>query len=207
MKSWPPKPGLTDMVSTRSRSSSTYSSTPGRGRGVERDPRLGAGLPDLGQDALQMHAGLGVDGDEIGPRPGIGLDPALGLLDHQVEVEREPGALLDGLDDGRSDRQVRDEVAVHDVDVDLVGAGGLHQRHGVAECGEVGGQDARGDLHGEVRRYCKRQPLTNIRALTVSQSLPIPSKAISSARLAPRYHGQSFMRSPRRWLTRVSTMS
>ncbi len=143
MKGWPPKPGLTDMVSTRSRSSSTYSSTLGGVEGLSATPGSGAGLPDLGEDALQMHAGLGVDGDEIGPRPGIGLDPALRLLDHQVEVEREPGALLDGLDDGRSDRQVGDEVAVHDVHVDLVRAGGLDQRHGVAECGEVGGQDAR----------------------------------------------------------------
>ena len=40
------------------------------------------------------------------------------------------------------------EVAVHHVDVELVGAGRLHPRDRLPERGEVGGQDARRDPHG-----------------------------------------------------------
>jgi hypothetical protein len=36
-------------------------------------------------------------------------------------------------------------MSVHHVDVDPVGAGGLDRAHLLAELGEVGGQDRRGD--------------------------------------------------------------
>ena len=46
-------------------------------------------------------------------------------------------------------------MAVHDVDVDPVGAGLVDRAHFLAELGEVGGQDRRGDErggHGPIRR-------------------------------------------------------
>ena len=82
---------------------------------------------------------------QVGAGPDIGLHPALGLLDHEVHVEGEAGPLPDGLDDGRADGEVGDEVAVHHVHVEQVRAARLHARDGLAERGEVGGQDARRD--------------------------------------------------------------
>jgi hypothetical protein len=69
-----------------------------RRRGVQRHPGLGAGLPDLVEGAVQVRAGLGVD---------EGLDIALGLDDHQVDVERQARALPDRLEHGRADRAAK----------------------------------------------------------------------------------------------------
>ena len=45
----------------------------------------------------------------------------------------------------RADREVGHEMAVHHVDVDPVGAGRVDRAHFLAQPGEVGGQDRRGD--------------------------------------------------------------
>jgi hypothetical protein len=47
----------------------------------------------------------------------------------------------DGFDDGRAEGDVGDEVAVHDVEVDPVGAGGIDCGHLFAEAGKVGRKD------------------------------------------------------------------
>ena len=50
-----------------------------------------------------------------------------------------------------AERQVRDEVGVHDVEVDPVGAGRLDAADGVGEVGQVGVEDARRDPRPAVR--------------------------------------------------------
>ena len=45
-----------------------------------------------------------------------------------------------------AEREVRDELAVHHVPLDQVDAGGFECGDLVAELGEVGGEDGRGDL-------------------------------------------------------------
>ena len=73
-------------------------------------------------------------------------------IDHQVDVDRRGDAVLaQGLADERPDREVRDVVVVHHVEVDPVGAGREHRVDFVTETGEVGRQDGGGDdgvLHG-----------------------------------------------------------
>ena len=51
-------------------------------------------------------------------------------------------------DDRRAHAQRRDEVAVHDVDVDRPRAGVEHGGDLLAEAGEVGGEDRGGDAGG-----------------------------------------------------------
>ena len=55
----------------------------------------------------------------------------------------------------RPERDDRHEMAVHDVEMDPVGAGGFDRAHLLGELGEVGGQDRRGDderaLHRALR--------------------------------------------------------
>ncbi len=52
----------------------------------------------------------------------------VGLFDHQVTIEGDPGDLAKRGDHGRADRKIRNEMAVHDVDVENSGSaldGGL----------------------------------------------------------------------------------
>jgi hypothetical protein len=93
-----------------------------------------------------MGAGLDVDRERIAARLHEPLEVEIGVRDHQVEVQRQSRALADRLDDGEADRDVGDEVAVHHVHVELVGAPRLDARDLVGEDGVVGGEDGRGDL-------------------------------------------------------------
>ena len=80
----------------------------------------------------------------LAPARGEVLHVALGALDHQMDVEQdvEVAQRRHGL---RAHRQRRDEVAVHDVDVDDLGAGVDDRLHLLAQAAEVGGQDRGGD--------------------------------------------------------------
>ena len=74
---------------------------------------------------------------------GIRRRPPAGVLDHQVAVEGNLGCLQQRFHDREAEGQVRDEVRVHDVDVQPICAGdGLGF---VGETREVGGQDGGGD--------------------------------------------------------------
>ncbi len=70
-----------------------------------------------------------------------------------MDVERLGGMGPQCCDHRRPDGQVRNEMAVHDVDVDPVGARGVDRPHFLAEPREIGREDRRGDadglLHGE----------------------------------------------------------
>jgi hypothetical protein len=76
-------------------------------------------------------------------RPGLGVPrgPAVGVLDHEVAVDRDGRHPHQRLDDGQPEREVRDEVVVHDVDVGPVGVGDRPQL--ALEVREVGGEDRR----------------------------------------------------------------
>ena len=79
-----------------------------------------------------------MDRDHVRPRLEEALDVELRLLDHQMAVERQPAVRAAGLDDGRTDGEVGDEVAVHDVEVEEVRAG-LDRGDLFSEFAEVGG--------------------------------------------------------------------
>ena len=83
-------------------------------------------------------------------RAGLGerLDLALGPLDHQVHVERAPASWTGRAAPRRRSGPIddrRDEVAVHDVDVDDARAGVDDLVDLLARRREVGGEDRRGD--------------------------------------------------------------
>jgi hypothetical protein len=101
------------------------------------------------QRVVQVRCRLGVDGDAV--RSGLchRLDLALGSLDHQVHVDdRAAGvhALGDRLDDQRTERDRRNEVAVHHVDVDHPRPGPHHLIDLAPEPGEVSRKDRRRQL-------------------------------------------------------------
>jgi hypothetical protein len=69
----------------------------------------------------------------------------IGVLDHEMDVEREFRVLSNGRDDSRPERNVIDEMAVHDVEMQPIGAGLLGAVDLVLETGEVRGEDGRSD--------------------------------------------------------------
>ena len=118
-----------------------------RGR-VHGDTRLAAQLLDAHHLAVQVRRGLDMDGQHRRARLGEALEVLLRFHDHEVHVERQRGEPSAGLDDLGAERQVRHEAAVHDVDVQPVGAAGLDHGELIGEAGEVDGQQGRRDAHG-----------------------------------------------------------
>ena len=76
---------------------------------------------DLLHSAVDMVAGLIVEGDDVGACLGEGLEVFLRLHNHQVDVEGLLGFLLDGLHHGDAEGDVGHEAAVHHVAVEPVG--------------------------------------------------------------------------------------
>ena len=88
-----------------------------------------------------------MDGDRVGAGSGEPLDPAGGLDDHEVDVDRQIGSRTNGLDDREADADVGHEDAVHDVDVDEVSAGRFDRGDLLAETAKISRQDRRSDRY------------------------------------------------------------
>ncbi len=67
--------------------------------------------------------GLQVDGEQVRPSLGKGLDVPHRLVDHQMDVQEHVGALADGLDHRDADGEIGNESAVHHVHMEVVGIG------------------------------------------------------------------------------------
>ena len=149
MNAWPPKPGCTLMNSSRS-ISSRYGSTVSTGvSGLSVSPTP----TPSSRRSREQRAGvaeLDVHGAAVGAGVGEVVEQLTGVVDHEVAVEEEVGALAQRLHDGRADREVGHEVAVHHVDVEQVGLGG-DALDLVAEPREVGREDRRRDLASRSR--------------------------------------------------------
>ena len=89
-----------------------------------------------------------VDGDHRGASAREGVDVAVRVGDHQVHIERDVRDALQRSNHRRSDRDIRDEVSVHHIDVNEIGAAAFGSSHRLTERGEIGGKDRRSDLHG-----------------------------------------------------------
>ena len=67
--------------------------------------------------------------------------------DHEMQIEGEPRDPPDRLDDRRPQRQVRNKVPVHDIDVQHGRAGPFHPFNFIGQMGKVGGEDRRNNLN------------------------------------------------------------
>ncbi len=107
-------------------------------------PAVAAGLPDRVERVVEMRSRLDVHGDVVGARLRELRHLPLGALDHQVHVDDRPGAVhLIGqrADHQGAERDRRDEVPVHHVDVDDARAGRQHLGDLRAQAGEIRRQD------------------------------------------------------------------
>ena len=103
-----------------------------------------------------MAAGLVVDADPVGPGVGKGGDEFVGVLDHQVAVERQVGGFAQALDDRRPDGDVGHEMAVHDVHVDDGAAAALGSRNFLGQVRKIRRQNGWQQLN---HRLCWRVSL------------------------------------------------
>ena len=119
-----------------------------RRRGVDADAGALAHGVNRAQQAVGVLRRLDVEVDDVAARLGERLELALGLLDHQVDVERERRRAAHRFDDERAEGDRRDEAAVHHVEVDVVSAALLGRPDLLREAAEVGGEDRRRELDG-----------------------------------------------------------
>ncbi len=102
--------------------------------------------------AVDVRPRLGMDREAIRARLGEGLEIGVDRRDHQMHVERLSGVRAQRLHHRGADRDVGDEMPVHHVDMDPVGARRVDRAHLLAQPREVGGQDRRGDANGLYHR-------------------------------------------------------
>ena len=70
---------------------------------------------------------------------------ALRLDDHEVHIERLGGCTPHGPDDHRAQRDVGHETAIHDIDMNPIGARQIDRAHLFGQTAEIRRQDGRRD--------------------------------------------------------------
>ncbi len=109
--------------------------------GIEDYAGLAAVRSDEVKRAIEMDAGFLVDGHPVGAGFGKFGDEEIGIFDHQVAIEGDFELFPQRAHDGRTDGEIGDEVAVHDVEVED-GATAIDGLLGVnGKLREVGGEN------------------------------------------------------------------
>ena len=149
MNVWPPKPGFTDIRSTRSSFSRVRSSTSSGVAGFSTRPGLQPCSRISVDGAIDVITGFGMKRN-VG---GAGLcevrHDAIDGLDHQMHVERRGDAVLaQRLADQRAYGEVGHVMVVHDIEMDHVGARGEHGVHFVARAARKSAERIEGAIQG-----------------------------------------------------------
>jgi hypothetical protein len=76
----------------------------------------------------------------------------VGMLDHHMDVERKLSVFADGGDDRGPERNVIDEMAIHDVEMQPVCARLFHAVDLAFEMGKIRGENRRSDENGRSHR-------------------------------------------------------
>jgi hypothetical protein len=90
--------------------------------GVEGHTRALSEGTNLLKRSVKVCAGFGVDRDDVRASIGKRLNIFIWFDDHEVDVHDALGGGAYGFYDERANRDVRHESAIHDVDVDPIGA-------------------------------------------------------------------------------------
>ena len=108
--------------------------------GIEHHAGLHAVGTDVLQAAVQVGAGLVVDRDVLGGGVAQHSDVAVGVYYHKVYILRYVA------DDRETEGDIGYEDSVHHIQVDVVALGGVQHLQGLAQTGEVRGEDGGGYL-------------------------------------------------------------
>ena len=151
MNCWPPKPGFTLITSTMSQSSMMSSSI---ATGVCGQIAMPAFAPSERMCVSRRCAcGVASRWNVMMSAAGFAkiVDVALRLDDHQVRVERQRRQLAQVADDLRPPGDVRNEAAVHDVEMQVVRAGRFDDGDLLGDAREVGREQRRRDERRPLR--------------------------------------------------------
>ena len=108
---------------------------------IERHTRANAQFAYALDGPVQVRAHLLVNRDVIGPGIRKRGEVLVGFFDHQVHVDRKVRSRTHSGRDRRSDRDVGDEVTIHDVDVNPVRSRFGRLRHLLSQTPEVRGKN------------------------------------------------------------------
>ena len=106
---------------------------------------------------MNVRAGFGMNGHVIRARIHESFEKRVDRSDHQMHVERLVAVWAQRLDHVRSDREVRDVMPVHHVDMNPVRTRLVDRAHLFAQRGKIGGQNRRCDEgSGHDQRFFQR---------------------------------------------------
>ncbi len=111
-----------------------------RGVWIERNPGFGAFAADFLENLGVVFDDFAVDSEIVGTGIEVGIDILLGVGDHEVDIKGQIGDAIDLFDDERAETQVRHEVAIHDIAMQPVDAGGFDIAELIAQAREIGGE-------------------------------------------------------------------
>ena len=112
---------------------------------LEGHADLCAGGADRRDRLPRIAVAFEMEGEVIAARLGERLGIKQRIGDHQMHVERQRAHSLQRPDDGDSDRQIRDEVPVHHVDVGKIGAAAGDRLDLRLQIGKIAGQKRGGN--------------------------------------------------------------
>src|SRR5512145_1393566 len=114
-------------------------------RRVERNAGFLAQRLDQLNGAVQMWAGFGVNGDDVGAGVDEVVDERIDWRHHKVDIEGESRMRPKRLDHRRADGDVGHEMAVHDVDVKPVRTGFVDGANLLAQSRKISRENRRRD--------------------------------------------------------------
>ena len=115
------------MIRTRSRSSRIHSRADAGVAGFSTGAGPAAAFPDQVNRPVQVRTGFNLNGNQEGPGFGKIRNKPVRIFNHQMNIYGQVGYLPDRFHHHRTHRDVGHKMAVHDIHMEPVGAGGLNR--------------------------------------------------------------------------------
>ena len=106
---------------------------------------------------MNMGAGFGMHGDDIGPGGGEIGDIGIDRTNHQMHVEGQVTVAAHSLDHVRPERQIGHEMTIHHIEMDVIGAGVGDRPDFSAQTSEISGENRGGDTDRLLHIECRYQ--------------------------------------------------
>jgi hypothetical protein len=82
-----------------------------------------------------------MDRNRVGPCIDETRQIVIGMLNHQVNIKRQICDFANGRDHARAERNIVDEMTVHDVAMDPIGSRLFHPANLIGQSGKIGGEN------------------------------------------------------------------
>ncbi len=103
-------------------------------------------FPDEGKGVLDILCRFKMKRDTVGSFPDEALDIIEWIVDHEMDVEKKPSSSIDRSQCSGSQGEIGNEMAIHDIDMDGIGACLFDSLCLVGKTAEITGENRRVDL-------------------------------------------------------------